>query len=34
MNGRGEMEDEIGDIVHDRAVETYENDPKNEPYPY
>jgi len=34
MNGRGEMEDDIGDIVHDRAVEADENDPINEPYPY
>jgi hypothetical protein len=34
MNGRGEMEDDIGDIVHDGAVEAYENDPINEPYPY
>jgi len=34
MNGRDEMEDDIGDIVHDRAVEAYENDPINEPYPY
>ena len=34
MNGRGEPNDDPWDIEQDRAVEAYENDPINEPYPY
>jgi hypothetical protein len=34
MNGRGEMQEDIGDIIQDRKVEAWENDPINEPYPY
>ena len=34
MNGRGEVHDDAGDILFDRACQAYEYDPINEVRPY